>query len=65
MKNLSNTEAELKKAFLIKNACILRKLLHISNTAELNQTLTCQHLAIHLPEDPQKLLSWRVLDCTK
>ena len=45
--------------------CILLGLLYISNTVKFDQKQTSQHLAIHLPEGPQKYGLWRVLDCKK
>ena len=42
-----------------------RGLFYISNTVKFDQTLTSQHLAIHLPEGPQKYGLWRLLDCKK
>ena len=66
MKNLSNAWAELKKSWVpYKKFCILSGPLRISNTAESNQTLTCQHLDIHQREGRQKFVLWRVLGCTK
>ena len=44
---------------------IWRGLFYISNTVKFDQTLTSQHLAIHLPEGPQKYGLWRLLDCKK
>ena len=54
MKNLSNTEAGLKKGVSYKKKLCILWILRISNTAEFKKILTCQHLATQLPEGPQR-----------